>query len=268
METRKILIATKTYPTISTKYQETVCTAGILLDDDERPLQWIRLYPISYRYLDFEKRYKRWTIISALIEKDSRDSRLESFRLVEQNSLKPIKEISTVNEWQERKELLLLPHLQFNSIQEIKDQGKSLGIIKPKSIQKYLHQQDNREWNEKEQVILGQLDLFREKKPLEKIPYKFYYHFLDQADKLHKYSILDWEIMELYRNCRNNSKLTGIDAETEALEKVRQKIEDKFLSDQIDLYFIVGNLKQHPQNFLIIGIFYPPMVRSNQLSLW
>ena len=57
METRKILIATKTYPSISTKYQETVCTAGILLSEEENPLQWIRIYPIRYRYLDFDKRY-------------------------------------------------------------------------------------------------------------------------------------------------------------------------------------------------------------------
>jgi hypothetical protein len=50
MEHRKILIATKTYPSISRKYKETVCTAGILLDDNENPLQWIRIYPIRYRY--------------------------------------------------------------------------------------------------------------------------------------------------------------------------------------------------------------------------
>ncbi len=60
MEKRKILIATKTYPSISTKYKETVCTAGILLDDDEKPLQWIRIYPIRFRALDFDQRYPRW----------------------------------------------------------------------------------------------------------------------------------------------------------------------------------------------------------------
>lgn len=39
MKTRKILIATKTYPSISKTYKETVCTPGILLDDQESPLQ-------------------------------------------------------------------------------------------------------------------------------------------------------------------------------------------------------------------------------------
>ena len=81
MERGKILIATKTYPSISTKYKETVCTAGILLDDDEKPLKWIRIYPIRFRELDFDKRYKRWSIVSAEIEKNEKDFREESYRI-------------------------------------------------------------------------------------------------------------------------------------------------------------------------------------------
>lgn len=54
METRKILIATKTYPSISRKYKETVCTAGLLLDENEKPVSWIRIYPIRFRKLDFD----------------------------------------------------------------------------------------------------------------------------------------------------------------------------------------------------------------------
>jgi hypothetical protein len=267
MEKRKILITTKTYPNISTRYQETVCTAGLLLDKDERPLEWIRLYPIPYRYLDFEKRFKRWAVISALIEKDTKDSRLESFRLLEPDTLETIREINTDKQWQERKNFLLQPHLQFNSIQEIKDQGKSLGIIKPKSVNKYTYEQTQEDWSEKDKAILGQLDLFREKKPLEKIPYKFFYHFTEKNNVPHKFSIIDWEIMELYRSCRNRSKLSGKDAILDALEKVKQKLEDDFMRNK-DLYFIVGNLKQHPQNFVIIGIFYPPLVKYNQTSLF
>ncbi|MEC4853954.1 MAG: hypothetical protein SAJ12_23480, partial [Jaaginema sp. PMC 1079.18] len=64
MKNRKILIATKTYPSISTKYKETVCTAGILLDEDENPLQWIRIYPIKFRYLETDQKFKRWSIIN------------------------------------------------------------------------------------------------------------------------------------------------------------------------------------------------------------
>ena len=46
----KILIWAKTYPELSSKYLETVCTAGML--PSGKPL---RLYPIPYRYLAGEK---------------------------------------------------------------------------------------------------------------------------------------------------------------------------------------------------------------------
>ena len=265
METRKILIATKTYPSISTKYKETVCTAGILLDDEENPLEWIRIYPIRYRYLDFDKRYPRWAIISAKIEKNDKDYRRESFR-IDDNSLQVIRRLGTSNNWQERKSLVL--PLQFRSIADILKQEKSLGIIKPKSIEKYFCRNTDREWDIKKQNILNQLDLFEPNIDLEKIPYQFVYQFTDEDNVSHKYSISDWEIMELYRKCRYQSKLLGLEAEQEALEKVRQKLENDFLINK-DLYFIVGNLKDKAKTtFMIIGLFYPPILKFNQMELF
>ncbi|NCS55236.1 MAG: hypothetical protein GPJ23_24695 [Microcystis aeruginosa G13-05] len=264
METRKILIATKTYPSISTKYQETVCTAGILLSEEENPLQWIRIYPIRYRYLDFDKRYPRWAIVSAKIKRNDQDYRPESFR-IDDNSLQIIRKIDATNNWQERKSLVL--SLQFRSIADIQAQGKSLGIIKPKSIERFFSKKTSREWNQKQQAVLNQLDLFEPNIDLEKIPYQFVYQFTDEDNVPHKYSISDWEIMELYRKCRDRSQLSGLEAEQYALEKVRQKLEDDFLESK-DLYFIVGNLKNHAKSFMIIGLFYPPLVKFNQMELF
>lgn len=264
METRKMLIATKTYPSISTKYQETVCTAGILLSEEENPLQWIRIYPIRYRYLDFDKRYPRWAIVSAKIKRNDQDYRPESFK-IDDNSLEIIRKIDTTNNWQERKSLVL--SLQFRSIADIQAQGKSLGIIKPKSIERFFSKKTSREWNQKQQAVLNQLDLFEPNIDLEKIPYQFVYQFTDEDNVPHKYSISDWEIMELYRKCRDRSQLSGLEAEQYALEKVRQKLEDDFLESK-DLYFIVGNLKNHAKSFMIIGLFYPPLVKFNQMELF
>ena len=47
----------------------------------------------------------------------------------------------------------------------------------------------------------------------------------------------------------------------------RQKLEDDFLESK-DLYFIVGNLKNHAKSFMIIGLFYPPLVKFNQMELF
>lgn len=261
MERGKILIATKTYPSISTKYKETVCTAGILLDDDEKPLKWIRIYPIRFRELDFDKRYKRWSIVSAEIEKNEKDFREESYR-INDTSINVIREIGTKNNWEERKSLVL--PLQFNSIAEIQAQGKSLGIIKPKSIEKYFGKKIDREWNLKQKAIQDQGDLFEPSVYLEKIPYQFGYKFTEIDGSKHSYTISDWEISQLYRGCRDRSKFaTSEEKEIEAISKVKQKLEDEFLAKK-DIYFIVGNLKNHCKVFMIIGIFYPLKVTQNQ----
>lgn len=55
MPTTRVLIAVKTYPTLSEKYDELVCTAGFLEDGT-----WIRIYPIPFRKLSYDKRYSKW----------------------------------------------------------------------------------------------------------------------------------------------------------------------------------------------------------------
>ena len=265
MQRRKILIATKTYPSISRKYKETVCTAGVLLDDNEKPLEWIRIYPIRFRGLDTDKRYKRWSIISAEIERDEKDFRSESHR-INDSSIEIIREIDTKNNWAERKSFVL--PLQSSSIAEIQAQGKSLGIIKPANIVKYYIKNTNREWSSQQKTVQDQLDLFEPSVQLEKIPYQFGYEFTEVDGSSHKYSTSDWEISQLYRGCRDRSVATNLsDKEQDALAKVKQKMEGEFLTKK-DLYFIVGNLKNHSKTFMIIGIFYPPKIQSEQQTLF
>ncbi|WP_017325406.1 hypothetical protein [Synechococcus sp. PCC 7336] len=263
-ETRKILIVTKTYPEISTKYFETVCTAGILLDDAEWPLQWIRIYPIRFRELDSNQRYAKWSIISAAIEKNPNDNRAESYR-IKDDSIEIVRRIDTSNGWEERRQYF--EPLIFRSIDDIKAQSKSLGAIKP-TITGYLYEETDRDWPSAKQAILDQGDLFRDENPfsnLEKIPYKFFYRFTDEGG-LHKCSIIDWEIAQLYRSMKRKSgKPSEQGREEEALEKVRIKLMEEFLPK--DLYFLMGNIRKYPQNFVIIGIIYPPQRKPRQLKL-
>lgn len=44
MALTKVLITVKTYPNLSTKYEELVCTAGFREDGT-----WIRIYPVQFR---------------------------------------------------------------------------------------------------------------------------------------------------------------------------------------------------------------------------
>jgi hypothetical protein len=214
--------------------------------------------------MDFDQRYPRWSIIEAEIERNDKDYREESFR-INTSTIKIIRKLDTSNNWGERK-FFVLP-FKFFSIKHIQEQNKSLGIIKPQTIKKYYCKPTEREWSPRQQAVQDQLDFFEESVDLEKIPYQFGYEFTDEAGEKHKYSISDWEIMQLYRNCRDNSQANTEDArEQESLDKVRQKLEGFIKSN--DLHFIVGNLKNHKNSFMIIGLFYPPIVQSEQLSLF
>ena len=69
MGQKDILIVVKTYPEISSKYTETVCTAGILADTKTL----VRLYPIRFRYLEGKQRFRKYQWIRANINKASAD---------------------------------------------------------------------------------------------------------------------------------------------------------------------------------------------------
>jgi hypothetical protein len=75
MSGTKILITVKTYPTLSEKYDELVCTAGFREDGS-----WIRIYPVPFCKLDYKKQYNKWQWIEMDITKNTSDFRPESFR--------------------------------------------------------------------------------------------------------------------------------------------------------------------------------------------
>lgn len=70
MERKRIYILVKTYPTISEKYSELVCTAGVLEDGS-----WIRLYPIPFRLLNDDQKYPKYTWIEVNVERNIKDFR-------------------------------------------------------------------------------------------------------------------------------------------------------------------------------------------------
>lgn len=83
LETKQILVTVKAYPNPSRKYEETVCVAGI----DLKSNQWMRLYPIPFRDLDNDKKFKKYSIIELKAEKAPADTRPESYK-VDSGSIK------------------------------------------------------------------------------------------------------------------------------------------------------------------------------------
>ena len=277
MALTNILIAVKTYPTLSETYNELVCTAGFLEDGS-----WIRVYPVPYRKLKYADQYEKWQWITVDVVKNTKDFRKESYRPIStEPDIQKGETLSTANGWTLRKQIVL-QHVYTNMtdlITEAKDKdiGTSLAVLKPREVLDFVWEDDEREWDkQKLEAIYArqkQLSLFDTEETqrifqvAKKLPYKFSYIFTTDDGVQRKLMIEDWELGMLYWNCLYAAK----GDEDIACRKVKEKYFD-WMTSKCDLYFFMGTTKKFhnvaPNPFIIIGTFYPPKTDRTQLSLF
>lgn len=276
MALTKVLITVKTYPTLSQKYSELVCTAGFREDGS-----WIRIYPVPFRKLRYNDRFDKWQWVELDLVKNTSDFRPESYRPANIDSGITIGEkVDTKGAWIKRKELISEPI--WTSFSELISEAKgpkktSLAILKPKEVLKFICKPCAREWDSLKikQIIANnaQGSLFNEEetkhvfKVVKKIPYEFSYVFTTEDGKKRTLMIEDWELGALYRKYIDDAQ----DCENIACHKVIEKYFDYMINER-DLHFIVGTTKQYhniaPNPFIIIGTFYPPKINTSQLKLF
>jgi len=261
MALTKVLIAVKTYPTISSKYDELVCTAGFKEDGS-----WIRLYPIPFRQKPYSEQYKKYDWVEVDLVKNTKDFRPESYRprLLE-SEINVVGHIDSKPDWSERKKICLnhIYHNLTDLINEAKDKKirTSLAVFKPTEIIDFTAELVDREWNKEKLAKLNQLNLFEQNgagksQVVQKLPYKFRYVFKDNKGTESKMMIEDWETGQLYWNCLKKHE----GDEGKAVADVRKKYFDDF-SKTKDLYFFLGTTQVHHftsrNPFIIIGTFHP-----------
>ncbi len=264
MALMKVLITVKTYPTLSNKYDELVCTAGFREDGT-----WIRIYPIPFRKLEYDKQYKKYDWIEIDLEKNTSDFRSESYKPKSiDDEISIIGSLSTEDNWSLRKEIVLknIHENLKNLIAEAKDKNKltSLAVFKPKKIIDFTIEKVDSNWDKKKldklKANAQQLNLFKNSEnPFEvvnKLPYKFSYKFLDNENQESTLMIEDWEICALYwKMLEKHSK-----NEIKACDEVKKKYFYDFAKTK-DLYFYLGTTREFhliaPNPFVIIGVFYP-----------
>lgn len=273
----KVLIAVKTYPAISTKYGETVCTAGITEEG-----KWIRIYPLPFRKINRENRFKKYEWIELELRRNTNDFRPESYRPINYQEIKTIGEIKPDGDtWDERRKIVLrkvYTNLE-QLIAEAKDKNicTSLATFKPKKILDFTYEKTDREWGTKQIQYLEsekqQANLFESEEEdeienfevVDKVPYKFKFKFMDDRGKTSNLMIEDWEIGMLYWNCLK----THNGNEQLACEDVKKKYFDDFAKTK-DYYFFLGTTKLNHyvshNPFVIIGDFRPKYI--TQLGLF
>ena len=273
MPRERILVAVKTYPTLSRKHGETVCTAGIRENGS-----WVRLYPVPFRRLDRAQQYKKFDWIECQVERQTSDPRPESFRPLDPQELSAVSHVATSDCWGERRRLLLRTARVYTELDELIQGAKanhlSLAVFKPARILDFTWEEDDRDWDPKKvrqmREQTGQLELFEDNtwrntfKIIPKLPYCFSYKFEDATGRTSELQVLDWETGALYWNCLRSCS----DDEKQALGKVRQKYFDDFVKK--DLHFFLGTTQQFhfvaPNPWVIVGVF--PVPYDPQLELF
>ena len=269
----RILITVKTYPTLSRRYGETVCTAGIREDGT-----WVRIYPVPFRRLDEEERYKKFDWIECKLQRNTSDPRPETYRFENMDELRTVGHIGTKFNWRERRRLLLKTARVYDRLDELiagaKANEVSLAVFKPTRVLDFSWEEDDREWNpDKVRQIrkeIQQLDLFEDNtwretfKLIPKLPYNCSYKFEDATGRVSELQILDWEAGALYWNCLK----TTDGNESKALAKIKQKYFDSFL--KTDIHFFLGTTQQFhfvaPNPWVIIGVF--PIPHEPQMEIF
>lgn len=272
MPKTKVLITVKTYPAISGKYDELVCTAGFTEDG-----KWIRIYPVPYRKKDYAQQYKKYEWIELNLVKNKSDFRPESYRPYSlESEIKILNRIDTSDNWHERKKIVLKNVYTDLSklIKEAKDKKicTSLAVFKPTQIKGFLIKEVERNWDskklEKIKAQREQANLFEHPEDslevVDKLPYKFVYVLEDDKGKESKMMIEDWEIGALYWNLLKRYEGN----ESKAVADVRKKYFDDFAKTK-DLYLFLGTSQLHHyvshNPFMIIGTFHPKIDYQTRL---
>lgn len=260
-----VLITVMTYPHPSRGHQELVCTAGIT-----RSGEWVRLYPIDYRYRPRDQQFHKYQWISVNLHshgagndrrKESRKPELESIRVLDD----PIS--TDRGAWTARRMLIdPLPHHTVRELHKLYEQDQtSLGMVRPTRILDLKIEEADREWKPEWAALFQQMRLFGEQqKPLSKIPYKFSYIFeCADNDKPHHAMCEDWELGVLFLN-----EVERLGSEEKAAESVRKKFFDELCAPTRDTRFYMGTV--FPYNaWVVLGVFWPPRLPdSSQLAMF
>lgn len=260
-ETAEVLITVKTSPQPSTSYGDTVCVAGIRIDGGRS--DWIRLYPIPFRWLESDQQFRKYDIIRLEVRRRDKDTRPESYS----PSIDTIERVGHLNDWKARQPIM--SRVARTTVCGLRaaaltlHSAPSLGMVDVRSVTK-VEFDPNPGWSEAEQAKIAHAmelpthDLLgaRNKMPPQLIapPFKVRYKYkcMDSHCPGHTGQILDWELSELQRHYR-------ADGDDKVRAVVKEKFLDQMFSPKKHTSFFMGNFedpkKRH--NFSVLGVYYP-----------
>lgn len=251
----RILITVKAAPTPSARSGETVCVAGLALD--HLSSHWVRLYPINFRYLEQDVKFKKYDIVEVEATPAGNDGRRESWK----PDMQTLVVTKHLDPWKGRR-TLLDPVVEdsmcaLNKANQSGATGPSLALVRPRIVRGLVISK-HPGWSHEDQVkidaYVNQLELFDapDKTPLEAPRLQGHYEWLchDSQCKGHRQSIIDWEFVALQRR---SPKLTD-----DALgAQLRAKFLTMMCRGDRHVAFFVGNQAKRHHVFHVLGVYYP-----------
>ena len=260
-ETLQVVVLVKAAPVVTSALEETNCIAAVRVDGGRH--EWVRLYPIPFRDLADDSKFKKYQYVTLKVRRPKADRRPESWCPIE-GSIVPGEIMGTKQGWARRRQLISeLGETTTCRLIENNRNGSgagvpSLAVVRPVAPPKLeISQRDEeqlKKWRQRRDAKGSLLSLFEDsgtKKPeFEVIPWRFRYSYkcADLNCNGHSQTIVDWEVLAYWRRVRNSRDWK---------EAMRKRFEDDLWSKR-DALLYVGNQEQRPGSFLVLGVFWPP----------
>lgn len=250
--TLRVLITVKAAPNPSAQYGETVCVAGLRVDPGHEG--WVRLYPINFRFLEEDLKFKKYDVIEVDAKPSRNDNRRESWN----PAMNSLRFATHLDGWPRRmKQLSPFSGDTMCALQRrANDGGASLGLVRAQQVHA-LTVKEHPGWTPEDQAkidaYVNQIELFDDhpKTALEAPRFTVHYHWTcpEPGCDGHRQQLLDWECPALQRR---------LPADPEAAKAgLRRRWFDEICRAENDVFFYVGNQAKRRQTFSILGAAYP-----------
>lgn len=254
----EVIITVKAAPTPSATYGETVCVAGVSADLSEPG--WFRLYPINFRYLQQDRKFRKYDVVSLEAVPNRKDDfRAESWR----PNIDSLTVVRHLKDWKRRRPWMdpyVGPSMcELNRATREDAHARSLGLVRVADVTGF-DIEKHPGWTQDEQRkidgYLSQLTLFGDddRTPLGAPRFRAYYKWrcTDTSCGGHRQGLIDWEFVALQRRLVGRS-------DADAMAALRQRWVDELCSSANEVSFYVGNQAKHPQTFSVLGVYYPKL---------
>lgn len=264
-ERAQVLVTVKATPQPSAKYGETVCVAGLRLDTP-RP-EWIRLYPVAFRWLDGVQQFKKYNVIEVEVRRVTKDSRPESYAPTHDEALTVVDHFKP---WKRRIEVISQVEptttCELSSAAKLHHAAPSLGLVYPRDVDR-IEFEPHPPWTPAElKKMQDRIDAESGallptsggvptilRAPRFKALYR--YRCDDARCNGHQGRILDWE-------------LSSLESRYYSEHELKRAVTDKFLSEMCDASrktgFFMGNFEAaiKRDKFSVLGVYWPPRVEA------